>query len=113
MLSFSEILLILLVAILVLKPEDIPSIMKYFLKLKKQVFGIKEYFLNVFREIEGKALGTELKVDEINEINEYVKKIHELGLRYDGEYKIEDVRRYYLSVVEKIKKEEEKYEKID
>ncbi len=104
MLSFGEILLILLVAILILKPEDLPSIMKYFLKLKKQIFKIKEYFGKVFHEIEEKALSK----DEINEINGYVKKIQELGFTYEGEYNAEDLRKYYLSAVKKIKEDDDK-----
>ncbi len=104
MLSFGEILLILLVAILILKPEDLPSIMKYFLRLKKQIFHIKEYFGKVFHEIEEKTLNK----DEINEMNEYVKKIQELGLAYDGEYNTKDLRKYYLSAIKKIKEDDDK-----
>jgi Sec-independent protein translocase protein TatA len=111
MLSFGEILLILLVAILILKPEDLQSIMKYFLKLKKQILEIKEYFGKVFREIEEKTLNKDLNKDEINEMNSYVKKIQELGLTYDGEYNTEDLRKYYLSAIKKIKEDDDKKER--
>jgi Sec-independent protein translocase protein TatA len=74
MLSFGEILLILLVAILILKPEDLPSIMKYFLKLKKQVFEIKEYFGKVFQEIEEKTLNKDLNKDDLLKITNNFKK---------------------------------------
>ncbi len=99
MLSFSEILLILLIAVLILKPEDLPTIMRYFLKLKKYVLEIGDYFKKTLSEIEKNTLNK----DEISQINDYVKKINELGLIYDGEYNVDELRKYYLSAVKKIK----------
>ena len=93
-LSFSEILVILVICILVLKPEDIPIIAKKFIEFKNYIFGIKKELIakvhqDVYTEIE----------DNAQEINRYLEKIIELEGKYDGDYALSSVKKKYIKLI--------------
>jgi hypothetical protein len=99
-LSMSEILVILIICVLVLKPEDIPIIAKKFIEFKNYIFGIKDEIVakihqEVYSDIE----------DDIADINQYLEKIIEIEGKYDGDYNLTSVKKKYINLIKKTKNE--------
>lgn len=86
--SITEILLILLVALLVLKPEDIPAILK-------NIRYIRRYFSRLHRDI----MEQFEEPDDVNEVNKYLEKIVELEGKYEGEYSLSVIKPYYYKLL--------------
>lgn len=82
--SIIEILLILLVAVLVLKPEDIPLILKFIKSIRGYFVGIQRDIMKQFEEPEN-----------VEEMNRYLGKIIELDGKYDGKYDLHTIKSYY------------------
>ena len=91
--SLFELLVVLIVAFLVLKPEDLPHIAK---KLK----DCYNFFTRAKAEITSYLDLDEnpsIKVDEdVDQINFYLEKIANLGGKYEGENSLTKIRDYYL-----------------
>lgn len=91
--SIAEILVILVIAIIVIKPEDMPTILKY-------IKGIRRYLRSLSSDIMSK-----LDEDEDpEEINQYLEKIMALGDKYEGEYELELIKKHYSKLLKKHKK---------
>lgn len=101
--SFGELLVVAIVAILVMKPEDIPIILQKFHQLKS-------YFANIKQDISA-YLNKELAVDkdlreEFEQINFYLQKIIELNGTYEEEYSLQKVKaKYHQLIAQKMSKE--------
>lgn len=91
--SITEILVVLLIALLVIKPEDVPTILKY-------IRNIRRYLRNLSSDIMSK-LDDEERPEEINR---YLEKIIALGDKYEGEYDLEQIKAYYSKLLRKQKK---------
>jgi Sec-independent protein translocase protein TatA len=108
--SFGEIFILLVVAVFVMKPEDIPAIIRKFQQ-------IKSYFTNAKAEVIS-YLGKELQIEDkeldedIEQINFYLKKIAHLNEGYDGNYSLEDIKTKYHQLVQQ-KVEIEKINNIE
>jgi hypothetical protein len=94
MLSFSEILLVLLVSVLLLKPEDLPLIMRKFIELKNYIFGIKEEIVTKIHQ----EIGAEIEND-VADMNKYLEKIIEIEGKYDGDYNLSSVQKKYTTLL--------------
>jgi hypothetical protein len=82
--SILEILIILLVAVLVLKPEDIPLIIRFINNIRSYFLGIQIDIMKQFEE-----------PSDAEEMNRYLGKIIELDGKYDGKYDIHTIKSYY------------------
>lgn len=96
-----ETTVVLVIAVIVLKPADIVLLLKTISNIRKHVYEIRDSF---FKALDGDEI-TLLKSEIINEINFYLSKIHEMNITYEGEYDLEKIRTFYLNA---IKKEHEK-----
>ncbi len=98
--SFSEFIVVALVAFLLLSPKDLKSLFKFLHSLQQQFRGIRQ---QVFKHIDEQISQTNLidVKDEIEKINYYITQIHELGSVYNGEYNLEEVQEYYKKLVAK------------
>ena len=83
--SLFELLVVLIVAFLVLKPEDVPHIVK---KLKDcyNFFTATKAEITSYLDLSQKP---SIKVDD------YLEKIANLGGKYEGEYSLTEIRDYY------------------
>ncbi|NDB84373.1 MAG: DUF2672 domain-containing protein [Alphaproteobacteria bacterium] len=90
--SFGEIFIVIIIAIIVLKPEDYGSILK-------SLRSFYAYFNNIKRDIENHIsdISADLLQDELDQeqINFYLKKIFALEGSYKGEYSLQEIKKYY------------------
>jgi len=95
--SFSEILVALFVAILVLSPEDIKALIKIFYQLKKYLTDLKN---QIFAPIQAELDKLEEEdYQNHDEINFYLDKIALLNQKYEGEYSLEKIKQHYYSIL--------------
>lgn len=104
--SFGELCVVAIVAIIIMKPEDLPIIIKKIKYARKYIAHLKIEIINYFDK--------ELRIDhkeleqDVDEINSYIKKIINLGSDYKGDYSLEDVKdKYKRLVTEKINQEKD------
>lgn len=88
--SFFEILVILFVSLFVLRNEDLKLIMKTLSHFRNQYFEWKNEFLE-YLDLKNEATFQ----DEPDKINSYLKKIADMGSYYQGEYDLEEVKKFY------------------
>lgn len=86
--SLTQILLILFVGVLVIKPRDIFIIIKEFKK-------IKEYFVNIKSSII-KNIDEPLETEQVNF---YLKKIINIEGYYHGDYDLRTIKEKYYTLV--------------
>ena len=93
--SISEILVICLIAIFVLKPEDIPRIAQALSALKSYFDKIKNDLLAHFDTdaLHNSKLDTEA-------VNFYLEKIANMGHKYEGGYSLEEVKNKYFEILQ-------------
>jgi len=103
--SIGEILVILIVALLVIKPEDIPIITKKLLYFRTYITNLKnEIFEGVAEELPSDS---KLIDKELDEFNFYLEKIIKIEGNYHGEYELSALKKRYNKLVEdKIKNNE-------
>ena len=95
--SLGEILVVMLVALMVTKPEDIPAIVKKIQQFKLNCLAIKKQLLLYITE--------DIKKDSsINEndtelLNFYLQKILSIQGHYDGNYSISELKKNYDRLV--------------
>ena len=96
--SSSELFLILLVGLLVLRPEDIPNFFKqirrwynFWLDTKKSLISKIDLSLDTDKNFNSQD-------HEI--INDYLKKISDMGSCYNGEYDLDKVQKFYEKILE-------------
>lgn len=94
--SFSELIIILIVIVLVIKPEDLPSIFKQIRKFRSYFTDTKNEILSQMNiSLDGNELG-----QNQDEINDYLKKISDMGSHYNGEYDLDKIRKHYENLLE-------------
>lgn len=87
--SFAELILIAIISLVVLKPDDLKSIAKfvrdtisYFSKLKEEIWGMMD---------DEKSLPQK----DQEQINHYLAKIIQMSGKYEGEYDLPSVKACY------------------
>lgn len=92
MMSFSEIIIVIIVAIIIIKPEDLPYIIRQIKKIRRFFYNIKDEFLGA---IDQNLLENDDSNAETEAINKYIEKILSLGEKYEGNYNLKDIREFY------------------
>ena len=107
-LSLSEIVVVIIVCIIVVKPKDIPTIIKYFRKFKILIKNLQSEFYHVIKDLDSNitnnstANNTQFFEEQVQELNYYLEKIHDSGIRYNGDYEINEVKTFYFKKLKKI-----------
>ena len=102
--SHFEILVILIVALLVVKPEDIPQIMSKLKELRAFVANTKKEIFSHFdpdRNAKSSKKASEDLESQMEQMNFYLEKIGDLDSEYDGEYSLAPVKEHYRKVMNK------------
>ncbi|WPY00225.1 DUF2672 domain-containing protein [Candidatus Trichorickettsia mobilis] len=97
--SLGELLVIALVALFVLKPEDIPVILSKVKQFKLFCSNLKNQAIS-YIDPQNKKESQQLAAN-IEEINFYLGKILALQENYQGEYSLEQVKSKYQELVQK------------
>lgn len=100
--SLFEILVILVVALLVVKPEDIPQIISKLKELRLFVSNTKkEIFSHFDPDIKDKSskVFSEDMENQMDQMNFYLEKIGDLDSEYNGEYSLASVKEHYRKVM--------------
>lgn len=106
--SLFEILLILAVALLMMKPEDIPKIAKTLMNIKKYIDNTKKEILSYIDLEQENPKNSQVNSaeNEAEQMNFYLQKIADLGDDYEGVYDLEVIKKHYRKLVNsKIPKE--------
>lgn len=98
--SLFEILVILAVALLVVKPEDVPQIVSKLKELRAFVNNTKKEIFSHF-ELDAKP-SKKTSQDlggQMEQMNFYLEKIGDLGSEYSGEYSLEAIKEHYRKIM--------------
>jgi Sec-independent protein translocase protein TatA len=99
-LSFSEIIVILLVILVIVNPKDIPIIIKYFKKVRSYFQNFNKEFSSIMNNISSELDGIKLdNEEEIKQINFFLKEICDNGGKYEGEYNLEKIKAEYDKIL--------------
>ncbi len=106
--SLFELMVILLIGFLMIKPKDLPKLIKKFKEVrsfitqtKKEINSYIEPPANFNEKKQSKDLNYEMK-----QMNFYLEKIANLDSKYEGDYSLSSVKEHYRKLInEKIKKE--------
>lgn len=95
--SLGEILVVMLVALMVTKPEDIPVIVKKIQQFKLYCLTIKKQLLLYITE----DINTDSSINENDAelLNFYLQKILSIQGHYDGNYSISELKKNYDRLV--------------
>lgn len=105
--SFSEILIVGLVAILVTKPSDIPKVIKF---IREKISYLKSWKKQLTDYVEKEVLNepdnSSHSAEETDQMNFFLEKIIEKEGKYQGEYNLSAVKAHYhqMLVKEKFRK---------
>ena len=101
--SLFEILVILIVALLVVKPEDVPQIVSKLKELRAFVSNTKKEIFSHFDPDTSTKLkqSSEDLGSQIEQMNFYLEKIGDLDSEYDGEYSLVPVKEHYRKAMNK------------
>jgi Sec-independent protein translocase protein TatA len=102
--SLFELLVIFIVAFLVVKPEDLPKIIKKIKEFNRFFTKTKQDIISHF-DPDANEHDVVIK-DEIDQINFYLEKIASLGSEYEGEYSLEKIRDHHRKLVKKSMKKD-------
>ncbi len=106
--SFSEILVILIVSVFCIKPQDIREILKQ-IRQFRQFIKSNQQRINAYLELDEDQNRTSIMADfGVDEMNTYLAKILSLGHEYSGEYSIDEIKKYYFSIKKTNTESEEK-----
>lgn len=100
--SLFEILVILVVSLLVVKPEDIPQIISKLKKLRAFITNTKkEIFAHFDPDTNSKNNKNSSKSleNQMEQMNFYLEKIGDLDSEYKGEYSLESVKEHYRKLM--------------
>lgn len=95
--SLGEILVVMLVALMVTKPEDIPVIIKKIQQFKLYCLAIKKQLLLYITE--GVKTDTSINENDAELLNFYLQKILSIQGHYDGSYSIPELKKNYDRLV--------------
>ncbi|MCC2646024.1 MAG: hypothetical protein K0R02_89 [Rickettsiaceae bacterium] len=96
--SFAEMIVVLIVAALLLKPEDLPIIAKKIKELKAYFAEVKHEINKNFSDLTSDTDIAKEVQEDIEEINFYLKRIVELGGAYTGDYNLTQIKAHYRSM---------------
>jgi len=102
--SLSEVLVVIIIAILVCDIKDLKFIIKEFYKLKKCFLEIRQEVLEPFEQelVSLQSHADELiDQDSLSEINFYLQKITALNQSYSGQYSLKEIKKYYHQLIVK------------
>lgn len=93
--SFAEIGVVIIVALIVIKPDDLPVILKKIKEFYNYVISFKKQI-----EQELKNISEIDRLEEENsKINFYLQKIMMLDEKYEGDYSLTDVKAFYHKLI--------------
>lgn len=96
--SLFELLLIVFVAVLLIKPDDIPVLSKNIAKIYSIFKEQKDRMLShIFVEIAEEDKNIEANKDQINY---FLDRIAYLGDNYSGDYDLEKIKSHYKKLIE-------------
>ncbi|WP_253308156.1 MULTISPECIES: DUF2672 domain-containing protein [unclassified Rickettsia] len=96
-----SLIVIILVILLVIKPKDIPMIIK-------KIHEIKSYFTNFQKQTISYIINNDDNIlnEDIEQLNFYLQKIISMDGHYDGDYTLKKVKhKYHALMKEYINKE--------
>ncbi|RYE06042.1 MAG: hypothetical protein EOP33_02230 [Rickettsiaceae bacterium] len=93
--SISELIVILIVAIFVIKPEDIVTLLRKARQIKVHISSFRNNIINYLAEVTDVNEKHDDITDDKDEINLYMQKISALGESYNGNYSSHEVRQAY------------------
>jgi Sec-independent protein translocase protein TatA len=102
--SLFELLVVLLVSFLVIKPEDLPKIAKKIRYFRSFITDTKKEIIS-YLDLDDKEV--ELSADT-ERMNFYLEKIADMESDYKGEYSIESIKKHYNSLIKNKLEEERK-----
>lgn len=101
--SIFEFFVVIIVGLLVLKPEDVPQVIEKFKEVKLFFSQAKREIKSSIESIpEFKELmhSDDLESDS-DQMNTYLEKIANLGSVYEGEYSLISIRNHYNRIIQK------------
>ena len=110
--SLFELLLIVIISLLVMKPEDIPKILAKIRQIKSFISDTKQEIMSHIdpdMDIDGslKTSKSEEHLEhEMEQMNFYLQKIANLDSEYDGEYSLSLIKKHYHKLVKDKMKDE-------
>lgn len=100
--SLFELLLIVIVSLLVMKPEDLPKIIEKIREMRSFITNTKQEIMSHLdvdnTKLSKKSISAELE-DEMEQMNFYLQKIANLDSEYDGEYSLSLIKDHYRKLV--------------
>ncbi|AVP88135.1 hypothetical protein phytr_12100 [Candidatus Phycorickettsia trachydisci] len=95
--SFSEVIVAFIIGVLVLKPEDLKSLIRNFYQLKRYLTDLgNQIFIPLQEELEDLE---EKMLEDSDEINFYLEKIANLNQKYEGDYSLEKIKQHYYDIL--------------
>ncbi len=102
--SLFELLVVIIVGVLVSKPEDLPKMIAKFKEIRAFVINTKKEIMShidPIGELES-SVAEDVNTDfgaEMEQMNFYLEKISSLGSEYEGEYSMMDIKNHYRRLV--------------
>lgn len=104
--SFAEITLVLLLAFLLFDLKDFESIIKELAKIFREISKFKNQLTNELENLTAQPKQNDL-INNISQnteaniiqINQYLSKIIEFGGQYQGEYELDQIKKYYFELL--------------
>lgn len=99
--SLYELLLIIIVSSLLLKVEDIPIIITSFKKIRNYIKDVTGEFAKYLSDAACKDVDKNYakSSEELEQVNHFIKEIIKLDGKYDGDYSIKSLKKYYFELV--------------
>jgi Sec-independent protein translocase protein TatA len=95
--SFSEVLVVFIIGVLVLSPEDLKALIKNFYQLKKYLTDLRD---QIFAPLQAELDKLEESTcQDVDEINFYLEKIANLNQKYEGDYSLEKIKKHYYDIL--------------
>ncbi|MBA2628670.1 MAG: DUF2672 domain-containing protein [Rickettsiaceae bacterium] len=108
--SLFELLLIIIISLLVIKPEDIPKILAKIRQIKSFISDTKQEIMSHIdpdTHIKSSLIkSNEHLQHEMEQMNFYLQKIANLDSEYEGEYSLSLIKKHYRKLVKDKMKDE-------
>ncbi|WP_341757542.1 DUF2672 domain-containing protein [Candidatus Tisiphia endosymbiont of Ditula angustiorana] len=95
--SLGEILVVMLVALIVMKPEDIPSIIKKIQEFKLYCSAIKNQALGYITK--DLKIDNDILKNNAEQLNFYLERIINIQGYYDGNYSLDELKAKYDELI--------------
>ena len=106
--SLFELFIVIIVCVLVIKPEDIPVFFKKIKRFRQILTDTRQEVLSYINpDTTSLHEPVELKED-LERINFYLERIASAGEEYEGDYSLASIKTYYKKIVSKKIEEERK-----